>query len=86
VIFLAGVFICVGYPVLLYYYFITTGFVWSLSTWYAIGYYLMIITAEALLIYTYIRVEQSEKRLEVDLDRKVRELTDSENQQRDAVE
>jgi len=86
VIFLAGVFICVGYPVLLYCYFITTGFVWSLSTWYAFGYYLIIIAVEASLIYMYIRVEQSEKRLEVDLDRKVRELIDSENQQRDAVE
>jgi hypothetical protein len=48
VIFLAGVFICVGYPILLFYYYEATGFVWSLGDWYADGYYSMIITAEAL--------------------------------------
>ncbi|MCX6649001.1 MAG: sensor histidine kinase [Candidatus Bathyarchaeota archaeon] len=86
VVFLAGILICAGYPVLLTYYFEETGFIWSLSDWYALGYYTMIILTEAILIYSYMRVEQNAERLEADLIKKAHEIVDAENQQRDAEE
>ncbi len=81
-----GLMICIGYPILLYNYYLTTGIIWSLGGFYAIGYYLMIILTAASLIYSFRRVEQNEARLEVDLDRKARELVDREIEQRGAVE
>lgn len=83
---LVGVLICIGYPVLLYDYYMTTGIIWSLGGLYAVGYYAMVILTAASLIYSFRRVEQNEARLEVDLDRKARELVDSEIEQRGAVE
>ncbi len=86
VVFLMGVFICIGYPVLLYNYFTSTGILWSLGGLYAVGYYSMLILTAGSLIYSFIRIEQNEKRLELDLDRKARELADKEIEQRGEVE
>ncbi len=85
-VFVVGLVICIGYPALLYNYFQTTGIVWSLGGLYAVGYYAMITLTAGSLIYSFRRVEQNEKRLEVDLERKAHELVDREIEQRDAVE
>jgi hypothetical protein len=85
-IFAAGIVMGVCYVALLTYYYEITGTIWSNDDWYSSGYYGLIILTEAVLIYSYRRVEQNETKLEVDLDKKARELVDSENEQRDAMD
>jgi len=83
---IAGTIIGIGYVCLMIYYYLTTGVVWTDDDYYSAGYYFTIIMTEAILIYSYMRVERNESRLEVDLEKKARELVAKENEQRDAMD
>jgi signal transduction histidine kinase len=82
----AGTVIGIGYVCLMVYYYFITGVVWTDDDYYSAGYYFTVILTEAILIYSYMRVEQNEAKLEVDLERKARELVSKENEQRDAMD
>jgi signal transduction histidine kinase len=85
-VFGAGVVMASIYVFLLIYYYYTTGVIWSDDDVYSAGYYGLIILIETVLIYSYRRVEKNESRLEVDLDKKARELVAKENEQRDTMD